>query len=124
ILLGNADMTVRSQSTFPTGVAPYAIVAGDFNGDGKLDLAVADFTDNTISILLGNGDGTFTAGRTITGVNSPVAMVTGDFRNAGKLDLAVLDQADGLGSVFLGNGDGTFATKTDSSVRRAPSESL
>src|SRR6266566_5017384 len=109
------------RTDFPVGHSPSAVAVGDFNGDGKLDIGVANFTDNTISILLGNGDGTFTAGRTITGVNSPVAMVTGDFRSAGKLDLAVLDQADGLVSVFPGNGDGTFATKIDTSAGRSPS---
>ena len=34
-------------------------MAGDFTGDGRTDLAVANFYDNDVSILLGNGDGTF-----------------------------------------------------------------
>ena len=41
------------------GSDPDAIVAGDFNGDGHLDLAVANAGDDTVSVLLGNGDGTF-----------------------------------------------------------------
>ena len=41
------------------GVAPDTIVAGDFNGDGRTDLAVANYGDNDVSVLLGNGDGTF-----------------------------------------------------------------
>ena len=43
------------------GANPSAIVAGDFTGDGQLDLAVANSGDNTVSVLLGNGDGTFQA---------------------------------------------------------------
>ena len=44
---------------YAVGYDPTAIVAGDFNGDGHLDLAVANGADNTVSVLLGNGDGTF-----------------------------------------------------------------
>ena len=40
--------------------SPTSVASGDFNGDGKLDLAVANFVSNTVSIFLGNGDGTFT----------------------------------------------------------------
>src|SRR5229473_3050778 len=44
---------------YNTGVAPIAVVTADFNGDGRLDLAVANAVSNDVSILLGNGDGTF-----------------------------------------------------------------
>ena len=46
---------------FGAGVGPYSVVVGDFNGDGKPDLAVANVYTNTVSVLLGNGDGTFQA---------------------------------------------------------------
>ncbi len=54
LLLGNGDgtFTQASGSPFLVGKGPDAIVAADFNGDGKLDLAVANSTDNTVSILL------------------------------------------------------------------------
>src|SRR3989442_1462779 len=50
--------------TFPSGPNPQVVAVGDFNGDGKLDLAVANAGSTTVSVLLGNGDGTFQAART------------------------------------------------------------
>src|SRR5437016_2966467 len=44
---------------FAAGASPFAVIAADFNGDGKLDLATANAADNSVSILLGNDDGTF-----------------------------------------------------------------
>ena len=59
VLLGNGDGTFAPQVTYAVGSDPDAIVAGDFTGDGHLDLAVANDCDDTVSVLLGNGDGTF-----------------------------------------------------------------
>ena len=59
VLLGNGDGTFQPQVTYAVGSSPDAIVAGDFTGDGRTDLAVANSSDNTVSVLLGNGDGTF-----------------------------------------------------------------
>jgi len=54
LLLGNGDgtFTAASGSPFTVGAGPYSISAADFNGDGKLDLAVVNLTDGTVSILL------------------------------------------------------------------------
>ena len=59
ILLGNGDGTFQAHADYPTGQAPTSVAIGDFNGDGKLDLAITNQDDNTVGILLGNGDGTF-----------------------------------------------------------------
>ena len=62
MLLGNGDGTFQPQVERRTrsGSDPDAIVAGDFTGDGRLDLAVAnDGVRHDVSVLLGNGDGTF-----------------------------------------------------------------
>ena len=64
VLLGNGDGTFEPAMFFPAGNGPTAIAEGDFNGDGRIDLAVADSGDANgqgqgVSILLGNGDGTF-----------------------------------------------------------------
>ena len=90
-------------------MSPYVLVAGDFNGDGHLDLAVDQGNSNDISVLLGNGDGTFQAPKTFAAGLPPVALVAVDFNGDGRLDLAVANPNDNEISVLLGNGDGTFA---------------
>ena len=88
ILLGNGAGGFSAPTTFPVGAKPVSIAVGDYNADGKPDLAVANKDSNTISVLLGNGDGTF--GNTTTyGVGqSPVFVATGDFNGDGSKDLA------------------------------------
>lgn len=82
----------------------FSSVTGDFNGDGKLDLAVCSF--GTVSILLGNGNGTFTPSPSLKVSTDAYSIATGDFNGDGKLDIVV--PADSTISIFLGNGDGTF----------------
>jgi hypothetical protein len=108
VLLGNGDGTFQPQVTYAVGSAPDAIVAGDFTGDGHLDLAVTNGNDNTVSLLLGNGDGTFQPQVTYAVGSSPGAIVAGDFTGNGHLDLAVADFLYSQVSILLGNGDGTF----------------
>lgn len=110
VSLGNGDgtFTQASGSPIPFGQSLSAIVTGDFNGDGKLDLAVTDSAGNAVIILLGNGDGTFGTPTTIAVGNGPDAIVAADFNNDGKLDLAVANYGDGTITLLLGNGDGTF----------------
>lgn len=70
---------------------PYASVAHDFNGDGKLDLAVTNAGSGAISIMLGKGDGTLIEPAIYqTGRSQTVA--AGDFNGDGKLDLVANDQ--------------------------------
>jgi hypothetical protein len=79
------------------------LAAGDFNGDGKLDLIA---TGRTANIYLGNGDGTFGGPMPInTSSRFNGNLAVGDFNGDGKLDLAI---ANGEIEVLLGNGDGTF----------------
>ena len=69
------------------GANPRFVAIGDVDGDGKLDLAVANLTSNTVSVLLGNGDGTFQAQTTYTTGGFPVSVAIGDVNGDGKLDL-------------------------------------
>ena len=94
VLLGNGDGTFQPQVTYAVGSDPDAIVAGDFNGDGRTDLAVANqATTTTVSVLLGNGDGTFQPQVTYAVGSYPVAIVAGDFNGDGRTDLAVANSA-------------------------------
>jgi hypothetical protein len=91
VLLGNGDDTFRAaQNSFGAGTAPVSVAAGDFNGGGKPDLAVADSAaSGTVSVLLGNGDGTFQRGHAYTTGSNAESVVVGDFNSDGKFDLAV-----------------------------------
>jgi hypothetical protein len=94
-----------------TGASPSSIAVGDFNRDGKLDLAVANNGSGTVSIFLGNGDGTFQPKVDSATIASPVGITAADLRGNGILDLAIV--TPGEISVLLGNGDGTFQPPVD-----------
>jgi hypothetical protein len=113
VLLGNGDGTFQAATNYAAGSVPISVVMGDFNGDGRLDLAVANRDSNNVSVLLGNGDGTFQAAQSFSAGTKPISVAVGDFNGDGLLDLAVVDQGDSQGrgkgvSALLGNGDGTF----------------
>jgi hypothetical protein len=109
-----------NRTDFPTGNYPVGVALGDFNGDGRLDLAVTNFSDNTVSILLGKPDGTFAAKTDIPVTAGPGRVAVGDFNGDGKLDLAILNGSDTV-SILLGNGDGTFQTHVDYPTGHLPS---
>lgn len=121
ILPGNGDGTFQSQpqANFPAGQDVQSVVAADFNGDGKMDLAVANFTPATVSILLGNGDGTFQPPVSYPVAASPNGLAVADFNGDGHLDIAVslgncnLTCPGSVVSILLGNGDGTFKAHAD-----------
>jgi hypothetical protein len=92
--------------TYPVGASPAAVLTGDFNGDGRPDLAVANSSSNTVSILRGNGNGTFQAAQNFATGAGPHSMAVGDFNKDGRLDLVTANSSDL--SVLLGNGNGTF----------------
>jgi hypothetical protein len=108
VLLGNGDGTFQPAVNYPVGSGARSVTVGDFNGDGKLDLAVANLSDNNVTTLLGNGDGTFAAAGNYAVGTGAVSVAAGDFNGDGKLDLAVANFYSANVSVLLGNGNGTF----------------
>jgi hypothetical protein len=112
VLLGNGDGTFQPHVEYQAGLVPTSVAIGDFNGDGKLDLAVADFSKvNTVTVLLGKGDGTFSAPVSYPVGFLPEFVAAADLNRDGKLDLVVANQADSTVSILLGNGDGTFRSQ-------------
>src|SRR5437868_2156633 len=115
-----AHSTVSFQPavSYTVGTAPVDAKAADFNGDGKLDLAVVNSRSNDVSILLANGDGTFQPALTFGAGDSPSSIAVGDFNGDGKMDLAVFVPTGGTPvsplpgeiRILLGNGDGTLQT--------------
>jgi hypothetical protein len=124
VLLGNGDGSFQAPVSYTSGgYGTDSIAVADLNGDGHLDVVVADYcfnntnctVDGAVSVLLGNGDGTFQAPITYDseGIYG-LSVATGDVNGDGILDLVVANAGqcstcdNGGLSVFLGNGDGTF----------------
>jgi Bacterial Ig-like domain (group 3)/FG-GAP-like repeat/FG-GAP repeat len=118
VLLGNGNGTFQPAVTYDAGGSQTAAIAvADLNGDGKLDLVVANsYYSNTVGVLLGNGDGTFQTVVTYgSGGGYPGSVAVADVNGDGKPDILVANQSScygctdsGLVGVLLGNGDGTF----------------
>ncbi|MBI3766863.1 MAG: VCBS repeat-containing protein [Deltaproteobacteria bacterium] len=100
-------------TSFVAGNKPISVAIGDFNGDGKSDLAVANLGSNNVSILLGTGTGSFGAATNFPVVSAPVAVAVGDFNSDGKLDLAAANTGSDKVSVLLGTGTGSFGAATN-----------
>lgn len=121
ILLGDGTGNFNLVGLFPTGSGSNSVATGDFNGDGKLDLAVTNSSDNTVSILLGDGAGNFTLTSSPPVGSSPSSVAVGDFNGDGKLDLAVANSGNSTVSILLGDGTGNFTLASSPSVGSGPS---
>ena len=126
ILMGNGDGTFQAPIFYPAGTYPSSIVAGDWTGNGVIDLAVANPDSDDVTVLMGNGRGGFQALPPIPlgdQAGDPVAITAGDFTGNGVLDLAVVDQSTDGVSILEGNGQGGFEALPPISSRRRPAQS-
>jgi FG-GAP-like repeat/Abnormal spindle-like microcephaly-assoc'd, ASPM-SPD-2-Hydin/FG-GAP repeat len=116
IFLGLGSGAFGAATNYEVANGPEGMAVGDFNGDGKLDLAVVNMDNSSYSILIGNGDGTFQTPVTTTFPvmgTFPYAIAAADFNQDGILDLAVACQDPSTGGfvyILLGDGSGTFGT--------------
>src|SRR5262249_9085366 len=103
------------------GPFPIDVIAVDFNGDGKQDLAVVDFASSSnLQVLKGNGDGTFQAAVSYTVGLYPKAVVAGDFDGDGDLDLAIANYSSSNVTILRSAGDGTFPSAGSVAVGTRP----
>ena len=116
VLLGNGNGTFQDPVFYTVGTAtntPTSLTTGDFNRDGKLDVALANTGNNTVSIFLGDGTGALTPlGSPINVGRIPQAIRAGDFNDDGYSDLAVANYSDGTVTTLLNNQNGTFTSNT------------
>jgi hypothetical protein len=89
-----------TKTDFATGASPAALVVGDFTGDNRLDLAVANSGASAISLLAGVGDGSFVSSD-FTATAAPFALAPGDFDGDGRLDLVAANRDANNVTVFL-----------------------
>ncbi|MFZ0320069.1 MAG: FG-GAP-like repeat-containing protein [Candidatus Sulfotelmatobacter sp.] len=117
VLLGNGNGTfqepVNYETWFPTSVA-----AGDFNGDGKLDLvasnsgSAANLFASTVSVFIGNGDGTFQTGVSYSAGRSAKYVAVGDFNGDQQPDFVVIDGLHDVAITLLNTGVAAFSPTT------------
>jgi len=115
VILGNGKGGFGPPAAFSPGGVPLFVATGDFNHDGKMDMAVTLNNPGEVSVLLGNGNGTFQPEIAYPVESGPQGLAVADVNGDGNPDLLVVNECghvdgcrQGTVSVLLGNRDGTF----------------
>ena len=121
VAMAQGSSVFNGPRDYAVGSSPNSVVIGDFNGDGRPDIATANRLSNSISVLLQNSGGTFQTAVSYPVGNSPTSLQVGDVNGDGKLDLLLINSIDNTLGLLLGNGDGTFQAQQ---VTTLPGSSL
>ncbi len=112
VLLGDGmgAFSAAPGSPFPAGSQPSSVATGDFNGDGKPDLAISNYLGFSITVLLGDGMGAFTGapGSPIPVGEFPYSVSVADFNRDGKPDLTIPNSLSKSLTILMGDGTGGF----------------
>ncbi len=121
MLIGNGSGGFGLPTTFAAGDSPSAIAAGDFDGDGDVDLATTNYFGNDFTIMLNNGNATFAAPVSYPdGTGRSLDIAIGDIEGDGDLDLVAANQTSESFSALVNNGDGTFTASTYAAAGASP----
>ncbi len=120
VLFGKGDGSFGEQMDFKAGQDPFSVAVADLNGDGMLDLAVADESVDQVSVLIGNGQGMFGKPVMYATGTLPFSIVAADFNGDGKMDLATANENSNDVTVLLGLGDGIFGAPRSIPADQAP----
>ncbi len=115
---GGIPIDFGAATDYPVGNGPRGVVAADVNGDGILDMIVANRNSSSVSVRFGNGFGGFlpehvySSGTTKKDSKRSITVALGDVDNDGDLDIAVTNRIANTVGVLLNNGAGVFTTTT------------
>src|SRR5262249_12259339 len=123
VLLNTGPLYVnfRAEQSFAVRSTPYAVTAGDVNGDGVPDLVVPSFNSaGTISVFIGNGDGSLRVPRIFSAGRYPPPLSMADFNGDGRVGFGGGHNRAASGSVLLGGGGGRFSSPPNPSPPSLP----
>ncbi|GAB1444662.1 hypothetical protein MASR2M41_02810 [Flammeovirgaceae bacterium] len=120
VLLAQTPVCFSPAVPFAVGTQPQSVTSADFDGDGKVDLAIANYSSNNVSVLMNNGAGGFVAAVNYTVGTNPTSVTSADFNGDGKADLAIANWSSNNVSVLMNNGTGGFVAAINYMVGTQP----